>query len=70
MKKPSLFPFSWTLILFSYDVPRQFVYQLTQAYQPAADTLSINVISIIDKMVSDATDNETGSLLPSPLHPS
>ena len=53
-----------------YNVYRSFVNnQLTQAYQPAADTLSTNVISIIDKVVSDVTDNLTGSLLLSPpLH--
>ncbi|KAF8807829.1 hypothetical protein BYT27DRAFT_7189922 [Phlegmacium glaucopus] len=40
---------------------KPFVNQLTEAYQPAANILSINVISIIDKMVLDATDNATGS---------
>ena len=67
MRKPSLSPFSSPLYFF-YNVYRTFVYhQLTQAYQPAADTLSTNVISVIDKVVSDVTDNQTGSLL-SPLH--
>lgn len=40
---------------------RPFVNQLTETYQPAANTFSVNVTSIIDKVVSDATDNETGA---------
>jgi hypothetical protein len=35
--------------------------QLTQAYQHAVDTLSTNVMSIINKVMSDVTDNQTGS---------
>ena len=68
MRKPSLSPFQ-ALYTFSYDVYRSFVNQLTQAYQPAANTLSTNVISIIDNVVSDdVANNQTGSLLLSPLH--
>ena len=58
------------LLVLKYNVYRSFVNnQLTQAYQPVADTLSTNVISIIDKGVLDVMDNQTGSLLLlSPLH--
>ena len=54
-------------LYFFYNVCRSFVNnQLTQAYQPAADILLTNIISIIGKVVSDVTDNQTGSLSLSP----
>ena len=57
------------IYIYFYNLYRSFVNnQLIQAYQPAADTLSTSVISIIDKVVSDVTDDQTGSFLLSPLH--